>query len=64
MRWITEPLQLLDCCIETDGGSAVVVVSAERARELQASGRSQHAPVFITGAAQGTGSRTESMTSY
>jgi acetyl-CoA acetyltransferase len=63
-RWITEPLRLLDNCLETDGGSAVVVVSAEKARELQANGLAKHAPVFITGAAQGTGSRTESMTSY
>lgn len=34
-RMICTPLHLLDCCVESDNGTAIVVTSAERARQLR-----------------------------
>jgi acetyl-CoA acetyltransferase len=47
-RWIVEPiLRLLDCCQESDGGVAMVVTSAERAKDLR------QPLVTVDGATQG-----------
>jgi len=57
-RWIVEPLHLLDCCQESDGGQAMVVVSAERARDLA------QPPAVVAAAAQGTAADQMNMTSF
>ena len=48
-RLIADPLHLLDCSLVSDGGSAVVMTSAERARDFP------HHPIYLLGAGEGHG---------
>ncbi len=43
-RMIADPLHKLDCCVISDGGGAVIMTTAERARDLK------KPPVYILGA--------------
>ncbi|ROZ49028.1 thiolase family protein [Rhodococcus sp. WS3] len=45
-RWIVEPFHLLDCCLVSNGGVAVIVTSANRAADLR------QPPVKVAGFAQ------------
>ncbi|KAA0972761.1 lipid-transfer protein [Paeniglutamicibacter gangotriensis] len=57
-RWIADPLHLLDCCQESDGGQAFVITTPERARDLRGQA------VTIKAAAQGAAYDQHSMVSY
>jgi acetyl-CoA acetyltransferase len=46
-RFVAEPFRLLDCCPVTDGAGAIIITSAERARDLA------QKPVYILGLGQG-----------
>jgi len=46
-RWVVHPYRLLDCCIQTDGAVALIITTAERARDLR------KAPVYIMAALAG-----------
>lgn len=46
-RMISDPLRLFDCCLESDGGAAVVISTTERAKDLA------QKPIYIMGVAEG-----------
>jgi len=46
-RMIADPLHLLDCSLVSDGGAAIVMTSAERARDFR------RKPVYILGTGEG-----------
>jgi acetyl-CoA acetyltransferase len=48
-RPISHPFRLLDCCLVTDAGGAVVVTSAARARD------SRKPPIYVLGAGEAVG---------
>ncbi len=47
-RWIVEPFHLFDCCQENDGAAAMVLVSAERAKDFD------HNPCYVLAAVSGS----------
>ncbi len=47
-RMVSSPLTVRDCCLVTDGGAALVMTTAERARDLPKK------PVYLLGAAAAT----------
>jgi acetyl-CoA C-acetyltransferase len=50
-RMIADPLHLLDCCIISDGGGAVIVTSLERAKDLR------RPPVIVLGTGEAVAHR-------
>jgi acetyl-CoA acetyltransferase len=47
-RWVVYPFRLLDCCLDSDNAVALVVTSAERARDMK------QAPVYVMSAVGGS----------
>ena len=47
-RWITEPFRLFDCCQENDGAAAMLIVSADRAKDFA------RPPCYVLGAVSGS----------
>ena len=54
-RPVSEPLRLLDCCLESDAAAALVLTSTERARDTA------RPPALVRAATQGTGAQAGRM---
>src|SRR6516162_2405522 len=46
-RWVSYPYRLLDCCLETDGAAALLMTSADRAKDTRVK------PIHVMGVASG-----------
>ena len=57
-RFVSEPLRLFDCCLESDGALAVVLTTPERARDLKQPG------AVVAGFSQGIGPDHMVMANY
>ncbi len=58
IRMIVEPFCLYDCCVDVDGASALIITSADRAKDCK------QTPAYIVGATQATATDPVMMTSY
>lgn len=54
---VAYPFTKLECCVVTDGGGALVITSAERARDL----KTAHKPVYLLGSGESVDSSLISM---
>ncbi|HEX8969464.1 MAG TPA: lipid-transfer protein [Chloroflexota bacterium] len=57
-RWISKPIRLFDMCLENDGACALLLVDAQRARDLGVE------PVYVLGVTQSLASYKEPMGLY
>lgn len=57
-RMIADPLRLFDCCLETDAALAMVLTTAERARDLAST------PAYVQGYGMGSGPEMTAMTFF
>jgi acetyl-CoA acetyltransferase len=57
-RMIVDPFRLFDCCMESDGASAVIVTTPERAKDLK------QLPVYVRGVSATTAHRWNSPVTY